>query len=161
MGKQWQGLRLFSYFRIGYRTYLALAIGMINFMTTSYFIVINSAPEIKSIFSTFEVYVVVAVFVGVPIVAISGWIHFKKAGTYAAEAAIITQDNIYNYKWPEGYRKEVFGRAYLAILRAMVKRSRSEEISKDELTEMDEIETQLRKLIDGGYVGDPPKGAFR
>ncbi len=161
MGKQRKGLRVFYYFRLGYAVYLALAIGVINVLTSTYFLAIERIPFIKSIFPTFELYIITAILVGLPIIAASGYLHFKKAGTYSAELSISFQNHIFHYKWLPGYHKEVFGPAYLAIFRGMIKRVKSEKLSNNDIQNMKKIENELQKLIDGGIVGNPPKGAFR
>ena len=161
MGKQRKGLRVFFYFRLGYATYLALLVGVINVLTSTYFLAIERAPFIKSIFPTFELYILTAVAIGLPVVIFSGWFHYKKAGTYSAELSIAQQNHVYNYKWLPGYHKEVFSHAYLAIFRATVKQAKSEKLSDEEIQNMNKIEKQLQDLIDGEYAGNPPKGAFR
>jgi len=161
MGKQRQGLRVFFYFRLGYAVYLALGIGVINVLTSTYFLAIEKIPFIKSIFPTFELYIITAIIIGIPIIVFAGWFHYKKAGTYSAELAIAQQNHVYNYKWLPGYHQEVFSHAYLAIFRAAIKRVKSEKLSDEEIQNMNKIEKQLQDLLDGGIAGNPPKGAFR
>ncbi len=161
MGKQRKGLRVFFYFRLGYAVYLALLVGVINVLTSTYFLAIDRAPFIKAIFPTFELYILTAVAIGLPVIIFSGWFHYKKAGTYSAELSIAQQNHVYNYKWLPGYHKEVFSHAYLAIFRATVKQAKSEKLSDEEIQNMNKIEKQLQDLIDGEYAGNPPKGAFR
>ena len=161
MGKQRKGLKIFYYFRLGYATYLALAIGIINILTSTYFLAIESVPILKSLFPSFESYVITAILIGIPVIGISGWFHYKRAGTYSAEISLGYQNDPYSYRWLPGYHQEVYGPSYLAILRANVKRVRGEKLTDDEINNMKKLEEQLTKLINGGYVGNPPKGAFR
>lgn len=161
MGKQRRGLRLFFYFRQGYGIYLALLIGVANVFTSTYFLAVERIPFIKSVFPTFEVYVITLILIGLPVISIFGWFHYKKAGTYSAELSIAQQNHVYNYKWLPGYHKEVFSHAYLAIFRATLKRVKSEKLSDEEIENMKNIEKKLQDLIDGGIAGNPPKGAFR
>ena len=160
MRKQRKSLRTFHYFKIGYVTYLALTIGAINLLTTTYFLAIDEMPFIKTLFSTFETYVITAIIVGVPIVTVIGWIHFKRIGAFSAAQSIMMQNQIFNYKFQPGYTLEVFGPAYLAILRIAVKRIKSEKLSDDEVKDIDKIQKQLQKLIDGGAVGKYAKGVI-
>jgi len=161
MGKQRKGLRVFFYFRLGYAVYLALMIGVINVLTSTYFLAIEKVPVIKSIFPTFEIYILTAIAMGIPIIAFSGWFHYKRAGTYSAELSIAQQNHVYNYKWLPGYHKEVFSHAYLAIFRATIKRVKSEKFTDNEIKNMKKIQKDLQNLIDGKHAGNPPKGAFR
>lgn len=152
--------KTFFYFRIGYATYLAFAIGIINLLTTSYFLAIKKVPEIMKIFPTFEIYIITIIAIGIPLVTFVGWLHFKRIGTYSAEAAIGQQAFPYNFKYQPGYNKEVFGPAYLEILRINKKKLTGEKLTEDDLKRIKELEEKLENLIDGGYVGNPPKGVL-
>lgn len=142
-------------------TYLALLIGGINLMTSTYFLAINDIPILKTTFPTFELYVGTILLVGVPVVVLLGWLHFKKIGVFSADASIYTQNNIDNYRLVPGHQLEVFGPAYMTILRIMVKRINEEELTDEDLENIDKLQKLLRHLIQGGHVGNPPTGAFR
>ena len=161
MGKQRKGLRTFYYFRQGYAQYLALGVGIINVLTSTYFLAIERLPTLKSYLPTFEIYIIFCILLGVPLITYFGWFHFKRAGTYSAETSITQQSHPYSYKWAPGYTKEVFGPAYLAILNANVKRLQGLTLTDVEIEHMKKLENELLKLIQGGYAGNPPKGAFR
>lgn len=150
----------FFYFRIGYATYFALFIGIINILTTSYFLAIKKIPHIVNIFPTFEIYVITIISIGIPLVTLVGWIHFKKIGTFSAESEISQQAHPYNFKYQPGYNKQVFGPAYLEILKLNRKKIIGEKLTDNELFRIKEIEKDLEKLINGGYVGNPPKGTM-
>ena len=160
MGKKTKGFRLFYYFRIGYGTYLALFIGAINVLTTTYFLAGKKIPWITSIFPTFEIYVVSVIAIGVPVIVIAGWLHFKKLGTFTQETAITQQYSPYNYKLLPGYNKEVFGPAYLAILNLNIKKIKGEKLTEEEIANILKIQNDLRKLMEGHYAGNPPRGVL-
>jgi hypothetical protein len=160
MGSRRNILKSWFYLRTGYTIYLAMFVGAINILTTSYFLSIKQIPQILAIFPNFVTYVIFLVLVSLPIITITGWLHFKRLGTYSAEAAIYQKVYPYNYKFEPGYNKEVFGPAYLAILRLNMKKINGEQLSEDEEKQIAELESLLEKLIDGGHVGNPPKGAL-
>lgn len=160
MKKKSKGFRGFYYFRIGYGTYLAIFIGVINVLTTTYFLAAKQIPWIISIFPTFESYIVFTIVIGIPIIVFSGWLHFKRIGTYAAEVAISQQFSPYNYKFPPGYNKEVYGPAYLAILKLNIKKAKGEKLTEDEIQQILHLENELTKLINDGYAGNPPRGVL-
>ena len=153
-------LKSFFYLSTGYTIYLAMFVGVINVLTTSYFLSIKKIPTILEIFPTFEIYVLTLIFIAIPIITFVGWIHFKRIGTYSVEAAIYQKAYPYNYKLQPGYNKEVFGPAYLAILRLNMKKINDEKLTEDEEKEIMNLESLLTKLIEGGHVGQPPKGAL-
>ena len=139
---------------------MAFFVGIINFLTTSYFLAIQKVPEIINIFPTFEIYIITAISIGTPLVTLVGWLHFKRAGAYSAEAAIGQQATQYNFMYPPGYNKEVFGPAYLEILKINKKRLTGEKLSESDHAKIKNLEKKLQHLIDGGYVGDPPRGTL-
>ena len=153
--------KTFFYFRIGYATYLVFFIGIINFLTTSYFLAIKKIPEIIDIFPTFEIYIITMVSIGLPLVTLVGWLHFKRTGAYSAESVISQQATPYNFMYQPGYNKEVFGPAYLAILKINKKRLTGEKLSESDCENIKHLEKKLQHLIDGGYVGDPPRGTMK
>lgn len=150
----------FYYFRTGYATYFAMVVGTINVLTTTYFLAAKKIPFILYLFPTFLSYVVFLIVIGTPIIVLSGWLHYKKIGTYAAEANIVTESSPYSYKLPPGYATEVYAPAYLAILKLAIKKTQGETLSQEEIDSIKKIEDQLVHLINGGYVGNPPKGLF-
>ena len=150
----------FFYFRTGYVIYFAMIVGVVNIMTTTYFLAIDKIPFLLVIFPTFEIYVSTLILAGLPIIVITGWIHLKRIGTFAAEANITTEESPYQYKLAPGFLKEVFGPAYLAILQINIKKAKGEKLTDEEINSILNLEKKLIHLIEGGYVGNPPKGAF-
>lgn len=160
MRKQRKGFRTIYYFRMGYVTYLALLLGAVNVMTSTYFLAIDEIPFIKEIFPTFELYVITVVVVTVPAVTATGYIHFKRIGAHSAAESVVTQNYIFNYRMQPGFTIEAFGPAYKAILNAVLKRASSEKLTEEEIKEIDEVMKNLRHLIDGGAVGKYAKGVI-
>ena len=160
MTRKKQGFRGFYYFRTGYVTYFTMIVGLINVLSSTYFLAIKKIPWLINLFPTFTHYVTFCIIVGIPLVIVVGWLHLKRIGTYAAEADISNEATPYNYKLVPGVLKDAFGPAYLAMLRINIKRAKGEKLTPDELSEIQNIEEKLQKLIDGGHVGNPPKGAL-
>jgi len=160
MKKPIRAFKGFFYFRTGYVIYFAMIVGVVNIMTTTYFLAIDKIPFLLIIFPTFEIYVSTLILVGLPIIVITGWIHLKRVGTFAAEANITTEESPYQYKLAPGHLKEVFGPAYLAVLQINIKKAKGEKLTEEEINSILNLEKKLIHLIEGGYVGNPPKGAF-
>ncbi|MDE0091597.1 MAG: hypothetical protein OXP12_09690 [Thaumarchaeota archaeon] len=155
-----RGFRTLFYFRTGYATYLIVLLGAVNVLTSTYFLAIDEVPLIKEIFPTFEIYVITAVLVAIPVVTVVGYAHYKRIGAHSAAMAINMQNNIFNYKFQPGFTREVFGPAYKMILRSVLKRSISEKLTDEEIGEIDRLRERLRYLIDGGSVGSYARGVI-
>lgn len=160
MGNKQKSFRGFYYFRTGYVTYFTMIVGLINVLSSTYFLAIKKIPWMINLFPTFSNYVLFCIIVGIPLVIVVGWLHLKKVGTYAAEADISNEASPYNYKLVPGILTEVYGPAYLVILRINIKKAKGEKLTLEEISKIQSLEKQLQKLIDGGYVGNPPKGAL-
>ena len=107
-----------------------------------------------------EIYFLYCFAIGLPMITIFGWIHFKKIGTFTTETSILFENNPYNYKWLPGFNEEVFSSAYETILRCQEKKLNGKSLSANEINDIKNLEVKLQKLIDGGYVGKPPSGAM-
>ncbi|MGH9992099.1 MAG: hypothetical protein ACREBU_00370 [Nitrososphaera sp.] len=153
-------LRGFFYFRMGYVTYFVMVVGVINILTSTYFLAVQRIPWIRGVFPTFEIYVASTILVGLPIIIFAGWLHLKRTGTFSAEIRVQNEVHPYNYKLAPGFLKEVYGPAYLAILQLNIKKAKGEKLTEEEILQVKKLEDQLAKLIEGGYAGTPPKGAL-
>ena len=152
--------QLFYYFRLGYSTYFMLLFGVINLMTSTYFLAVSKVPALLAVFPTFEIYVAAGVGIGVPIIVLAGWMHMKKIGMYSAEQNVAVQENPFNYKVLPGHNKEVVFPAYREMIRLMIKQGTGEPITDADRRRIKEIERGLDNLIEGGHAGTPPRGAY-
>jgi hypothetical protein len=154
------GYRAFFYFRTGYATYFAMFIGLINIMTTTYFLAIDKIPALFSVFPTFEIYIITVITIGIPIVVLAGWIHLKKIGTFSAEQNISAEIQPFNYRPLPGFSEIVIFPTYHEIVKLLIKKINNEGLSENEKNRLNQLEKDLIKLMNGGHVGNPPRGAF-
>lgn len=145
---------------MGYTVYFAIAVGVINTLSSTYFLAIKNFPLMHTIFPTFTSYAIISILLGVPIVILVGWLHLKRIGTFAAEADVTNEIHPYNYKLARGFLMEVFGPAYLTILKINIKKVKGEKLDDKEISEIIKLENQLKKLIEGDSIGNPPKGVI-
>ena len=62
------GFRGWFYFRMGWSTYFAFILAALNTLTVTYYLAIESYPSLKSIFPSFEQYIVIVVLVAMWII---------------------------------------------------------------------------------------------
>ena len=127
----------------------------INVLTVTYFLAIENYPVLQAIFPTFGHYIAIVVGTGVPLLVLVGYFHYKRSQAYAAEADINIEANPYWYKIPPGWNKEVVFPLYLNMINLMLKMSKNEKLTPDEIEKMSNLQKSLSNLIDGGYVGKP------
>ena len=149
--------RALFYFRVGWGTYFAYIMAAINVLTVTYFLAIENYPSLQVIFPTFVHYIATAVGIGVPLLVLVGYAHYKRSVAFRAEAEIEIEANPYWYKAPPGWNKEVVFPLYLNMINLMTKMSKNEKLTPDEIKKISDLQESLSNLIDGGYVGRPSR----
>ena len=150
-------LRAWFYFRQGWTAYFAFIMAAINVLTVTYFLAIDNYPSLQVIFPTFVHYIITAVCIGVPSLVFVGYVHYKRSAAFAAEADINIESNPYWYKAPPGWNKEVVFPFYLNMINLMIKMSKNEKLTSEEIEKLSDIQKSLSTLIDGGYIGKPSR----
>lgn len=126
-------------------------------LTVTYFLAVENYPVLDTLFPTFLHYVFIAVVIGVPMLVLVGYIHYKRSAAFSAEADINVEAYPYWYKLPPGWNKEVVFPLYLQMINLMIKISKNEKLSTDEVKEMSNVQKSLSTLIEGGYIGKPAR----
>ena len=95
MKKSDGGYRAWYYFRNGWSVYFAFIFAAINTLVITYYLAIERAPFLKEIFPSFGFYVIAAIGIGIPLLTIIGWVHWKKSGARRAEVEVNYEANPY------------------------------------------------------------------
>ena len=80
---------------MGWSTYFVFILAAINTLTVTYFLAIDNYPTLKSIFPSFEQYAVMMVCIGIPLLILVGYAHFKKTLAYKSEMDVMVESNPY------------------------------------------------------------------
>ena len=156
--KKTVGFRGWYYFRIGWSTYFAFILAAINTLTVTYYLAIENIPILQTIFPTFVTYVMIIVSIGIPLLIAIGYIHYKRSAAYSSETDVIAESNPYNYKLPpRGWNQSVNYPLYLLLTEMIIKSSKNEQFSDEELLEIKNLQKKIKLLIDGKFVNDPRK----
>lgn len=148
--------RAWYYFRLGYSTYLTFLLGYISTLITVYYLAIKNMPDLLTIFPHFESFALLATVVGVPLAVLIGWVHLKRSGLFSSEQDLAVESNPYYYKLTPGVAVEVSTPSMLLQLRILRRLAESSNLLTDsEKGEINELESKLLKLLEGGYVGSP------
>ena len=94
MGKN-PGFRAWFYFRQGWSTYFAFIFAAVNTLTVTYYLAIENYPFLKTIFPSFEQYILIVVIIRIPLLVLVGYAHYKKTPSYRAEADVWVESNPY------------------------------------------------------------------
>ena len=151
------GFRTWYYFKTGWSMYFAFIFAAINTLVVTYYLAIEKVPVLLQFFPSFLHYLLITVLIGIPILITIGYIHYKKTPAYSAEVDISTEAHPYFYKLPPGFQPVVLFPMYLSMLQMLVKLSQNEKITEEDHKQIKAIETNLIKLIDGGWINKPKR----
>ena len=87
------GFRGWFYFRMGWSTYFAFILAAINTLTVTYFLAVDNYPALNIIFPSFEIYVLIIVSIGVPLLIFIGYSHYKKTKAFRSEVDVLVETN--------------------------------------------------------------------
>jgi hypothetical protein len=140
------GFRGWFYFRTGWATYFAFIVAAVNALTVTFFLAIERYPSLSVIFPTFFHYIVIVVGIGVPILVLVGYVHFKRSKSYRAEADIGVESNPHFRRILQN--TEILLPAYLKLTEIIVKLSENKKLTDEELKEVSKFQNQLNNHID-------------
>ena len=144
MGKN-LGFRGWFYFRTGWATYFAFVVAAINALTVTFFLAIENYPSLSVIFPTFFHYIVIVVGIGVPILVLVGYVHFKKSKSFRAEADVLIETNPHIRRILQN--TEILLPAYQKLTEIIVKLSENKKLTDEELKEVSKLQNQLNNHI--------------
>ena len=126
------------YFRMGWTTYFAFILAAINTLTVTYFLAINNYPSLKLIFPSFEIYILIIVSVGIPVLIAIGYAHFKRTQAFKSEIDVMIESTPYQRR--NTVNNEINLRVNLQLMKLLTK------LVNDEKLDTSESEN-LKKLI--------------
>ena len=118
----------------------------VNALTVTFFLAIENYPALNVIFPTFFHYIVIVVGVGVPVLVLVGYVHFKKSKSFRAEQDILIETSPHIRRILQN--TEVLLPSYLKITELMIKLSENKKLTDKELEEVSKLQKQLNKHID-------------
>ena len=144
MAKKNIWFRSWYYFRTGWSTYFAFILAAINTLTVTYFLAIDNYPVLKAVFPSFEQYIVIIVSIGIPLLVLIGFVHFKRTQAFKSEVDVLIESNPYQRR--NTVNAELNLRLNLKILAMMLKISKKESFSESEIQEIGELSDEIKNL---------------
>ena len=143
--KQRKGFRGWFYFRTGWSTYFVFILAAINTLTVTYFLAIDNYPALKAVFPTFEQYAVIMVSVGIPMLIVVGYFHFKKTLAYKSEMDIYVESNPYLSR--NTVNADLSLKLNIKLISLLLKMSTGEKIDKNEIDEIEKLHGNILKFV--------------
>ena len=151
---KFRSFRYWYYLRQGYSTYFNFLFAGVNTLTVTFYLAIENIPSLKAIFPSFVEYIIIVVGFGIPILVLTGFVHFKRSKAFKSEQEVAVESNPYVYKLPPGFQKHVIMPYHLLVSKLLIKILSGEKPTKEEVEEMSGLQKKMEFLIDGGYIGD-------
>ena len=151
MGKN-PGFRAWFYFRQGWSTYFAFIFAAINTLTVTYYLAIENYPFLKTIFPSFEQYILLVVLVGIPLLVLVGYAHYKKTPSYRAEADVWVESNPYQARVLVNTQFTLA--LNMKLTDVLLKLSSNQEITQKEIEEIKKIQSKFLEHIDDRTISN-------
>ena len=151
MGKN-PGFRAWFYFRQGWSTYFAFVFAAINTLTVTYYLAIENYPFLKSFFPSFEQYILIVVLVGIPLLVLVGYAHYKKTPSYRAEAEVWVESNPYQARVLVNTQFTLA--LNMKLTNILLKLSSKQEISEKEINEIKDLQSKFLEHIDDRSISN-------
>tara|TARA_Y100001936_G_C16039243_1_gene650473 strand:- start:1233 stop:1727 length:495 start_codon:yes stop_codon:yes gene_type:complete len=151
MGKN-PGFRAWFYFRQGWSTYFAFIFAAVNTLTVTYYLAIENYPFLKTIFPSFEQYILIVVLIGIPLLVLVGYAHYKKTPSYRAEADVWVESNPYQARVLVNTQ---FSLALnMKLTNILLKLSSKQEITQEEIDEIKVLQTKFLEHIEDRTISN-------
>jgi hypothetical protein len=129
---------------MGWTTYFAFILAAINTLTVTYFLAVDNYPALKVIFPSFEIYVLIIISIGVPLLIFVGYSHYKKTKAFRSEMDVLVESNPFLRRTT--VNTDIILRFNVNLINLVLKLSK-DTISEDELNDMKKIQKEITDLI--------------
>ena len=130
---------------MGWSTYFVFILAAINTLTVTYFLAIDNYPTLKSVFPSFEQYALIMISVGIPLLILVGYAHFKKTVAYKSEMDIMIESNPYIAR--NTVNGDLSLKLNLKLISLLLRMSNGEKIEKNEMDEIEKLRRDITQLI--------------
>ena len=136
MGKNvvWRG---WWYFRQGWSNYFTFLMAAVNTLTITYFLAIERYPALVAIFPNFIQYVLIVALIGIPLLVLVGYAHWKKTSARRAEVDIFYEVNPYFVRVL--VNTEMMLQMNLKLNKHLLKLQQGQKLSDEEINELSEF----------------------
>ena len=135
------GFRAWFYFRNGWSLYFAFIFAAINTLTVTFYLAIEKYPDINWMFPTFFHYIVIVCGMGIPLLIIVGYVHYKRTAARKAEVDISYETDA--YKARTLVNTEIAITLNMKLLDMIMKISKKQELSDEEYQELERLREKL------------------
>ena len=143
MGKNvvWRG---WWYFRQGWSNYFTFLMAAVNTLTITYFLAIERYPALVAIFPNFIQYVLIVALIGIPLLVLVGYAHWKKTSARRAEVDIFYEVNPYVIR--QLVNTEMVVQMNLTLNQHILKLQQGKKLSDEEINDLSQLQEKLSEF---------------
>jgi len=146
------GFRGWFYFRQGWSVYFAFIFAAVNTLTVTYFLAIDNYPFLKDVFPSFIHYIAVIVLIGIPLLVLVGYAHYKRTASFKAEADIHIEANPHLRRILTN--TEFMLTMSLQLSELSMKLMNNEKLTSDEMNNLKQLQIEFQKQISDRKIRD-------
>ena len=146
------GFRGWFYFRQGWSVYFAFIFAAVNTLTVTYFLAIDNYPFLKDVFPSFIHYIAVIVLIGIPLLVLVGYAHYKRTASFKAEADIHIEANPHLRRILTN--TEFMLTMSLQLSELSMKLMNNEKLTSDEMNNLKQLQIEFQKQIGDRRIRD-------
>ena len=146
------GFRGWFYFRQGWSVYFAFIFAAVNTLTVTDFLAIDNYPFLKDVFPSFTHYIAVVVLIGIPLLVLIGYAHYKRTASFKAEADIHIEANPHMRRILTN--TEFMLSMSLQLSELSMKLMNNEKLTSDEMNNLKQLQIEFQKQISDRRVRD-------
>ena len=129
---------------MGWSTYFAFIFAAINTLTVTYFLAIERYPELSAIFPSFIQYVLIITIIGVPLLIVVGYVHYKRTLAYRAEVDVSLESNPYQLR--NVVNNTINVKLTLKMYEMLLKLSQNQKLTENEIEELTKSHKEIQDL---------------
>jgi hypothetical protein len=139
------GFRAWFYFRNGWSLYFAFIFAAVNTLTVTFFLAIERYPDLNWVFPTFFHYIVIVCGIGIPLLVLIGYVHYKRSSARKAEVDISYETDAYKARTLVNTEMGII--LNMKVLDIITKISKNQKISNQDYQELEKLREKLVKNL--------------
>ena len=136
--------RSWYYFRMWWSTYFAFIFAAINTLTVTYFLAIERYPELSVIFPSFPQYVLIITIIGIPVLILVGYVHYKRTLAFRSEVDVVLESNPYQLR--NVVNNTINVKLTLKMYEMILKLSQNQKLTENEIEELTKSHKEIQDL---------------
>ena len=129
---------------MGWSTYFAFIFAAINTLTVTYFLAIERYPELYVIFPSFPQYVLIITIIGIPLLVLVGYVHYKRTLAFRSEVDVVLESNPYQLR--NVVNNTINVKLTLKMYEMILKLSQNQKLTENEIEELTKSHKEIQDL---------------